>query len=124
MTNSNNEKESNMSEISFEAVKEIQDAQKNIKIIIGSTIGIIFLFFFFTFAMLVDKAPPIFFTIETILVLILFPMLFVLNSISFAIIKFRKGKKAEFKHIFPKLNKNDVDEKTEKVLEKIRGDAQ
>ena len=109
-----------MSDTTLEIIKKLQDSQKNIKIAIGSTIGVIFILFFFTFAMLVDKAPPIFFGIETVLVIILFPMLFMLNRISFAILKFRKGKKEEFKDVLAKLDKNDVDKKTEKVWERLQ----
>ena len=109
-----------MSDITLESIKEIQDSQKNIKIVIGSTIGIILVFFFFTFASLVDKAPPIFFTIETIIAAILTPMLFVLNRVSFAVVKFRKGKKDGLKSTLEKMDKNDVDKKTEKVLESFQ----
>ncbi len=106
-----------MSDNTLEIIKKLQDSQKSIKITIGSIIGVVFILFFFTFAMLVDKAPPIFFEIETVLVIILFPMLFMLNRISFAILKFRKGKKEEFKDVLTKMDRNDVDKKPEKVLE-------
>ena len=109
-----------MSEISLETIKEIQDSQRNIKVIVGSVIGIILIFFFFTFASLVDKAPPIFFTIETIIAAIITPLLFILNRISFALVKFRKGKKVEFKDTLAKMDKNDVDKKAEKVLESFQ----
>ena len=109
-----------MSEISLETTKEIQDSQRNIKIIIGSVIGIILIFFFFTFASLVDKAPPIFFTIETIIAILITPILFVLNRVSFAVVKFRKGKKAELKDTLAKMNNNDVDKEAEKVLESFQ----
>jgi len=106
-----------MSEISLESIKEIQESQRNIKIVIGSVIGIILVLFFFTFASLVDKAPPIFFTIETIIAAIITPMLFMLNRVSFAVVKFRKSKQDALKATLAKMNMNDVDEKTEKVFE-------
>lgn len=109
-----------MSEINLETIKAIQDSQRNIKIVIGSIIGIILVMFFFTFASLVDKAPPIFFTIETIIAIILTPILFMLNRVSFALVKLRKGSKAEFKETLAKMDKNDVDKKTEKVLESFQ----
>jgi len=110
-----------MSDVTLETIKTLQEAQKSTKIVIGSTIGIILIFFFFTFAQLVDRLPPIFFTIETVVAAIITPMLFVLNRISFSWLKMRKGNKPEFKETLAKMNRNDVDEKPEKILERIQG---
>jgi len=105
-----------MSEISLETIKKIQDSQRNTKITIGSIIGIFLIIFFFSFASLVDKAPPIFFIIETIIAIILTVILFSLNRVSFAIVKFRKSKQPELKETVEKMDKNDVDKKTDNVL--------
>ncbi len=109
-----------MSDINLETIKEIQEAQRSIKIVIGSTIGIILVFFFFTFAALVDKAPAIFFTIETIVAAIITPILFVLNRVSFAVVKFRKKGNPKYKAVLEKMDKNDVDKKTDKVFEGLQ----
>ncbi|HFE38854.1 MAG TPA: hypothetical protein ENK06_10625 [Gammaproteobacteria bacterium] len=108
-----------MTDNQLDNIKTLQESQKNIKIWIGTIIGVIFLIFFFTFAMLVDKFPPIFFIIESIITLILFPCLFILNRISFAILKLKKGRKPAYKSLIKNLSRDDVDKKPEEVLEKI-----
>ncbi len=108
-----------MTDKQLDNIKTLQASQQNIKIWIGSAIGFIFLIFFFTFAMLVDKFPPIFFIIESIITLILFPCLFILNRISFAILKLKKGNKDEFKVLLEGMSRDDVDKKPEVILEKI-----
>ena len=108
-----------MNEITLKKIKTLQESQKSIKITLGSVMGMILIFFFFTFAMLVDKAPPIFFVIETIITIIIIPLFFMLNKVSFLILKMTKGKKEEYRDIIPRLNANDVDKKPEVVLENL-----
>jgi len=109
-----------MTDITEENIVKIQNSQKNIKITLGSVMGIILILFFFSFAMLVDKFPPIFFTIETIITIIIIPCYFMLNRISFFLLKMLKGRKAEFKNIIAGMTHDDVDKKVEVVLEKLQ----
>jgi len=109
-----------MSEQAIAKLKQLQEKQTSIKISIGVTIGIIFLIYFFTFAMLVDKFPPAFFIFEAITSLIFFISLFILNRISFF---FMGGKIKKAAKEFPALAKyqaNDVDTKAEKLLEELQ----
>ena len=106
-------------ETPLDKIEFLQESQKNTKIWIGAIMGVILILFFFTFGSLVDKAPPIFFTIETIITLIILPSFFMLNRISFGLLKMRKGKKEEFKDILVKMHRDDVDKKTEEVLASI-----
>ena len=110
-----------MTDNQLETIKTLQESQKNTKIWIGAIMGVILILFFFTFAMFVDKFPPIFFIVETIITLIILPSFFMLNRISFAILKMKKGSKEEFKPVLEKMHRDDVDKKTEEVLEKING---
>ena len=108
-----------MSDIELEKIKTLQESQKNIKVTIGSAMGLILIIFFFTFAMLVDKFPPVFFVIESIITLIFIPSFFLLNKISFTILKIKKGKNEEYKPLMEKLKPSDVDKKPEAVLSSI-----
>ncbi|MDH5301556.1 MAG: hypothetical protein OEW58_09365 [Gammaproteobacteria bacterium] len=109
-----------MSEQAIAKLQQLQEKQTSIKVSIGVTIGIIFLIYFFTFAMLVDKFPPIFFYIEAITSVIFLIMLFKLNKASFCFMG-SKIKKAAAE--FPELAKyraNDVDTKPEKLLGELK----
>ena len=108
-----------MTDNQLENIKTLQESQKNTKIWIGAIMGVILILFFFTFAMFVDKFPPIFFIVETIITLIILPSFFMVNRISFAILKMKKGNKEEFKSNLSKMHRDDVDKKTEEILEKI-----
>jgi len=108
-----------MTDNQLETIKILQESQKNTKIWIGTIMGVILIIFFFTFAMFVDKFPPIFFIVETIITLIILPSFFMLNRISFAILKMKKGNKEEFKGVLSKMNRDDVDKKAEDVSKKI-----
>jgi len=108
-----------MANIQKENLEILLNKQRSVKITIGVSGGMILLVFFFTFAMLVDKAPAAFFIAETIISILIFVSFFTLNKLSFAWIKKTKGKKPEFQDIIPKLKQSDVDAKLDKVFERI-----
>ena len=99
----------------LEQLETIHAKQRSSKIWIGSGLGIFLIVVFFTFAMLVDKAPPIFFKIEAIAAMVAIPMLFLLNHISFFFIQ-RRFTQSPYRELVSKLLPGDVDEKPEKVL--------
>lgn len=109
-----------MTKTKLNKIEALQESQKNIKITIGTIMGFILLVFFFTFALLVDKFPPVFFIIETIITIIIIPAFFMLNKISFFILKLKKGKKEEYRDIIGQLNANDVDKKAAVILGNIQ----
>lgn len=97
----------------------IESLQKKLvsqKITIGSTIGIILIIYFFTFAMLVDKFPPVFFVFEGISSIIFVIILFTLNKTSYALLKMRSNKNSEQFRILEKMQPGDVDKKPEEVF--------
>ncbi len=108
-----------MTDTQLENIKSLQATQTNIKIWMGSIMGLILIIFFFTFATLVDKFPPIFFIIESFIALIFVFCFFMLNQISFFILKLTKKKHEKFKTILASMDKDDVDKKTEDVLKKF-----
>lgn len=108
-----------MTDTQLENIKTLQASQTSIKIWMGSIMGLILIIFFFTFATFVDKFPPIFFIIESIIALIFVPCFFMLNRVSFFILKLKKNKQEKFKTILAAIDKDDVDKKSEEVLKKL-----
>ncbi|MDH5217000.1 MAG: hypothetical protein OEX19_04850 [Gammaproteobacteria bacterium] len=102
----------------IERISDIQKKQIKYKTIIGSAIGVIFLIYFFTFAMFVDKFPPLFFLIELITTPILFALFFFLDRISFAIIKGGFEKQDTYREVIAKMTQNDIDVKPEKIAQR------
>ena len=102
----------------IERISDIQKKQTKYKMIIGSTIGVIFLIYFFTFAMFVDKFPPIFFLVELVTTPILFALFFFLNRISFAIVKGGFEKQDTYRDVIAKMTQNDIDVKPEKIAQR------
>ena len=102
----------------IERISDIQKKQTKYKMIIGISLGMILLIYFFTFAMFVDKFPPIFFVIELITTPIIFVMFFLLNKMSFALIKGGFEKQADYRDVIAKMTQNDIDEKPEKIAQR------
>ena len=108
-----------MANIQKENLEKLLNKQRNLKIPLGSIGGVILILFFFTFPNLVDHGFTKFYTVETILSVVIFFSFFLLNRISFAWIKMTRSRKPEFKDIIPKLKHNDVDSKLDQVFERI-----
>ena len=109
-----------MSEQAIKKISQLQKKQLSIKVYIGVTIGMIFLVYFFTFAMLVDKFSVVFVYFEAITAIIMLIMLFILNRISFI---FLKGKIKKAAVDFPELanyQANDAETKPETLLKELQ----
>ncbi|MDH5547355.1 MAG: hypothetical protein OEZ43_17355 [Gammaproteobacteria bacterium] len=104
----------------IEKIETIQKKQLRYKLIFGSVLGVICLIYFFTFAMFVDKFPPIFFVIEMITAPIIFVMFFLLNRISFGLIKGGFAKQSEFSAIIAVMKHDDVDTKPGKIQDRLK----
>lgn len=108
-----------MQNINPEHLKTLLDKQRRFKIILGSIFGLLLVIYFFSFATLIDKAPPGFFYFELVTGIAMAVMLFMLNKISFGYVSRRFGGKTEYKPWIGKLRRDDVDQKFEKVLKEL-----
>jgi len=90
-------------------IEQIQTTQKKIKTYTGVTIGMILIFYFFSFASLFDKAPAIFFLFELVTSIIFVMILILLNKFSFKITCWHYRNKSTYTDMLNKLSPNDVD---------------
>ncbi|MDH5378017.1 MAG: hypothetical protein OEX00_06840 [Gammaproteobacteria bacterium] len=109
-----------MTEQEFETLNELLNKQRNIKITVGAIGGVILILYFFTFAMLIDKAPFAFVIVEAITGTAIFISFFMLNKISFSLLKILvKG--SEKKKLLERVNPADVDKKPETLKKELIG---
>ncbi len=97
------------------ALSEIKQLIEKYVVRIGSSIGMILLVYFFTFAQFIDKAMTAFLIIEVVTSILFVIALFNLKKISFHLIKFKLGKKSPYTDIFAKLTVVDL-EKSDRDL--------
>lgn len=100
------------------ALSDIKQFVDKYVVRIGVTIGIIFLIYFFTFAMLIDKAPLIYIMIQVITSILFVFALFKIKEISFYLAKLKLAKKSPYSDIFSRLTVADL-EKSESDLMRI-----
>ncbi len=103
-----------------ELIIQLQNQHRSAKVTIGTTIGIILIIYFFTFAMLVDKFPPIFFIFEGVTAIIFALALFQLNRIAFAWVKFKAGKNPDKLALLAKLDHNSLDQSPEAIAQRLQ----
>jgi len=100
----------------LENIKSLQQKHQNIKITIGSILGFVLIFYFFTFAMLVDKFPRGFFIFEAISTVLIVICLFKLNNVAMAVFKVMAGR---HKDLLGKLTASDMDTNAEDLEKKL-----
>ncbi len=104
---------------SIEMIKKIQMTQKNVKIYTGVTIGMLLIFYFFSFASLLDKAPAIFFLFELVTSIIFVVILIRLNPFSFKVTRWHYRNKPAQTELLNKLSPSDVDKRPETLAKEI-----
>ncbi len=104
---------------SIEMIEHIQTTQKNIKTYTGVIIGMLLIFYFFSFASLLDKAPAIFFLFELVTSIIFVVILILLNKFSFKVTRWHYRNKPAHTDLLNKLSPSDVDKSPEILVKDI-----
>lgn len=102
------------------ALNEIKQLIDKYVVRIGSSIGMILLVYFFTYAQFIDKAMTILLTIEVITTILFVIALFNLKKISFYLVKLKLGKKLPYSDIFAKLTVADLEKKDSDLLNAMK----
>ena len=106
-----------MTETEFETLNTLLGKQRSLKITWGVSGGLILIIYFFTFAMLYDKFPGGFIAFEIVTSILIFISFFMLNRISFALLKLFAIKK-EQRQMLGKFIFSDVELSEKKLREK------
>ncbi len=91
------------------AISEIKQLIEKYIVRIGSSIGMILLVYFFTYAQFVDRGMTVFLTLEVITSILFVIALFNLKKISFYLVKLKLGKTSPYTDIFMKLTVADLE---------------
>ncbi len=104
-------------QINLEAIDALKQKHENIAVTIGISLGMILVFFFFSYAQLIDRMPPIFIQVQTTIAVLIVAALFFIKRIAFSYLKLRHGQRAEFKPLLAVLTANDMERKTQALLD-------
>jgi hypothetical protein len=106
-----------MSELNLQdKLTKLHQSHANFKIWLGSIIGIILIFYFFSYATLIDKVPGGMIWFEVVTSIIMVFALFKLNTLAYKWISFRFANKSDYKNIMEKLSSGDFDQTLEQFL--------
>ncbi len=106
-----------------ELIVQLQEQQRAVKVTIGASIGVILILYFFSFATLVDKFSSIFFVFQMVTAIVFTVVLFQLNRVSFAWVKFRNRSDARKSGLLARMHHNDVDLRPEDVLQMLEDEG-
>jgi len=101
-------------------LSEIKQSIEKYVVRIGSSIGMIFLVYFFTYAQFIDRGMNIFIMMQVVTSILLVIALFNLKTISFHLIKFKLGKKPPYIDIFAKLTVTDLEKSDSDLLDVMK----
>ncbi|VAW87591.1 hypothetical protein MNBD_GAMMA16-1434 [hydrothermal vent metagenome] len=91
------------------ALNEIKQLIDKYVVRIGSSVGMILLVFFFTYAQFIDRAMNVFIIIEVVASILLVIVLFKIKKVSFYLVKLKLGKQSPYTDIFSRLTVADLE---------------
>ena len=92
----------------LDIIKTIQNTQRRISMIIGVTMGILLILYFFTFAMLIDKGYSFLIELELVTAIIFVITFFFLNKISFQITRLLYMSRSSHRQLLSQLLPGDM----------------
>jgi len=105
----------------LDAVKHIKKVHENIMVILGVLIGMILMVYFFTYALLMDKAFTTWVWVELITTILLVFVLIFLSRISFFLTKLLLVRHSSCRPILKRMISTDLALKEPELLEKLNG---
>ncbi|TPW15035.1 MAG: Uncharacterized protein FD130_1268 [Halothiobacillaceae bacterium] len=103
----------------LEIIKKIKKSHENTFVTTGVTIGLILTLYFYSFASLIDKAPPIFFDIQVVTTLLFIACLLFLKRVAFFLVKLTKGRRAGYRSVLAQLTADDMDKNDDALLQRF-----
>lgn len=104
----------------LEAVRRIKKLHGSLTVGLGIAIGIILTVYFFSFAMLVDKAPPLLWKLQALSAVVLVLMLVYLKRCAFFGVRLWLGTRAPYRGIIGRLRVQDLDQSEEQLLARLQ----
>ncbi len=109
-------------QITLEAIDVLKKKYESIMVTIGISLGMVLMLSFFMYAQFIDRMPPIFIQMWMLIVGLVIAAMFYIKRLSFAWLKFRHGRRAEFQPLLAKLNVADLEKDAQVLLdEKFSG---
>lgn len=107
----------------LEAVRRIKKLHGNLTVGLGIAIGIILCVYFFSFAMLVDRAPPLLWKLQALSAVALVLMLVYLKRCAFFGVRLWLGTRAPYRGIVGHLRAQDLDQSEEQLIARLQNAA-
>lgn len=104
----------------IEAVRHIKKLHGNLTVGLGIAIGIILTAYFFSFAMLVDRAPPLLWKIQAVSAVALVLMLVFLKQCAFMGVRLWLGVRPPYREILKDLRPSDIDQSEEQLISRLQ----
>lgn len=103
-------------QINLEAIDALKQKHENIAVFMGISLGMVLVFFFFSYAQLIDRMPPIFIQVQTTVAVLVVVALFFIKRLAFTYLKLRHGRRAELKPLLAVLDVKDLEKDTQVLL--------
>ncbi len=102
-------------QVNIETINALKKKYESILVTIGISLGMVLMLSFFMYAQFIDRMPPIFIQMWMLIVGLVIAAMFYIKRLSFAWLKLRHGRRAEFQRLLANLSAADL-EKDAKVL--------
>lgn len=108
----------------IDALRRLKAAQERYVLVIGLTIGILLVIYFFTFAQLIDRGYSGLVWFQGISALVMMLALFVLKRLAFGLVRLFHGRQAPYRGILARIGPFDLDQDVETLAERLVSGAE
>ena len=107
----------------IETIESLQNSQSNIKVFTAVPMGILMIFYFFSFATLIDRGMYGLLAFEIITTVLFFTAIIFINRFSFMILKMRYKNKSPYSDVLNNLNYTDMVSKADEISQRVKNRA-
>jgi len=101
----------------LEIINTLKQKHENTVVFMGITLAMVLVLFFFSFAQLIDRLPPIFIQVQVMMAIFIVIALCYIKRLAFFYLRLRHGMRTEFKPFLSVLNANDMAKESQVLLD-------
>jgi len=101
----------------LDSISTLKQKHENTVVFIGIFLGMVLVLFFFSFAQLIDRLPPIYVQVQVMFAIFIVIALFYIKRLAFGYLKLRHGRRADFIPLLAVISAKDLEKDAQALLD-------
>ena len=101
------------------AIEDLQNHYNNMRVGLAVPAGVMLILYFFSFATLIDRGMTGLLSFQIVSSIVFVAMLIFVNPMAFALLRWRYGRKADYRQLFPVLSTKKLSQDAEQLTRQL-----